>query len=314
MTVFCLILIVFRFWLLFFRGVFLNPIILRIMYRPIPTHLYDFFVIRLFMCVVSIQPEAYGTGHTSGRDRLGGRVQSKGSSDRRRTIYFAECKGGGRGGGATIGGDFWWLRCLWIPRFSAWTSCQYIGNAVLEAIWRPKGPCKPGNRSPCLGQAGGALRVHNWHWGGFLVSWTRLDGRFLRFIMLCIYSECGTRSDPAARSPRADSVRRCLQRTECDHWGGFLVSWTRVDGRFLRFIMLSIYQECGTRSDPAARRPRAGSVEGTLQGYMWLQHCVELGGPYLTNLRPIPIMCPFLSIYIVNIECWTSLVRSEIVF
>ena len=34
-----------------------------------------------------------------------------------------------------------------------------------------------------------------------------------------------------------------------------------MDGRFLRFIMLSIYQECGTRSDPAARRPRAGSVE-----------------------------------------------------
>ena len=157
-------------------------------------------------------PEAYGTGHTSGRDRLGGRVRSKGSSDRRRTIYFAECKGGGRGGGATIGGDFRWPRCLWIPRFSAWTSCQYIVNAVLEAIWRQKGPCKPGNRSPCLGQAGGALRVQNSHWGGFLVAWMPLDSPFLGLDLLSIYRECGTRSDPAARSPQSSSVESAPQR------------------------------------------------------------------------------------------------------
>ena len=42
-----------------------------------------------------------------------------------------------------IGGDFWWPRCLWIPRFSAWTSCQYIGNAVLEAIQDPRGLARP---------------------------------------------------------------------------------------------------------------------------------------------------------------------------
>ena len=111
-----------------------------------------------------------------------------------------------------IGGDFWWPGCLWIPHFSAWTSCPYIGNAVLEAIWRQKGPCKPGNRSPCLGQAGGALRVQNSHWGGFLVAWMPLDSPFLGLDLLSIYRECGTRSDPAARSPQSSSVESAPQR------------------------------------------------------------------------------------------------------
>ena len=39
-----------------------------------------------------------------------------------------------------IGGGFWWLRWPSIPRFWAWTCKQYIGNAVLDAIWRQGAP------------------------------------------------------------------------------------------------------------------------------------------------------------------------------
>ena len=69
--------------------------------------------------------------------------------------------------------------------------------------------------------------------------------------------------------------------------GGFLVSWTRLDGRFLSFIIISVYRECGTRSDPTARSPRPSSIVGALLRCQWHMSFVQTGLPIVVWFRSI---------------------------